>query len=52
MSLLTRLARRVTRRAPDFVIGGRDHPYLLRWFVIPTMLANGVKRLRLASNVS
>jgi hypothetical protein len=23
------------RRAPDFVIGGRDQPYMLRWWVIP-----------------
>lgn len=22
-------------RSPDFIIGGRDNPYLLRWFVIP-----------------
>lgn len=22
-------------RAPDFIIGGKDDPYLLRWFVIP-----------------
>jgi len=22
-------------RAPDFVIGSRDNPYLLRWFLIP-----------------
>lgn len=26
---------RVSRRKPDFVIGGGDRPYLLRWFVIP-----------------
>lgn len=24
-----------TRRAPDFIIGGRDDPYLLRWWIIP-----------------
>jgi hypothetical protein len=29
------LIARVTRRAPDFIIGGADRPYLLRWFVIP-----------------
>lgn len=23
------------RRAPDFVIGGKEDPYLLRWFLIP-----------------
>ena len=26
---------RVMSRPPDFVIGGDDDPYLLRWFVIP-----------------
>ncbi|MFM9880679.1 MAG: hypothetical protein ACKVOO_09765 [Burkholderiaceae bacterium] len=25
----------ITRRPPDFVIGGHERPYLLRWFVIP-----------------
>lgn len=30
------LRRRVAdRRAPDFVIGGEDDPYLRRWWVIP-----------------
>lgn len=29
------LARTINRRDPDFVIGGWDSPYLLRWFVIP-----------------
>lgn len=29
------LIERMTRRAPDFVIGGAERPYLLRWFVIP-----------------
>lgn len=33
--LLRALAMRVMRRAPDFIIGGRDNPYLLRWWVIP-----------------
>lgn len=23
------------KREPDFIIGGRDNPYLLRWWVIP-----------------
>jgi hypothetical protein len=23
------------RRKPDFIIGGADHPYLLRWWIIP-----------------
>lgn len=26
---------RATARMPDVVIGGREHPYLKRWFVIP-----------------
>jgi hypothetical protein len=29
------LIARVTRRAPDVVIGGVDKPYLIRWWVIP-----------------
>ena len=29
------LIARVTRRPPDFVIGGELHPYLRRWWVIP-----------------
>jgi hypothetical protein len=29
------IIRRVTRRPPDFVVGGHDNPYLRRWWVIP-----------------
>jgi hypothetical protein len=29
------LIYRMTRRAPDFVIGIQENPYLLRWWVIP-----------------
>lgn len=29
------LIARVTRRAPDFLIGGADDPYIRRWWVIP-----------------
>lgn len=29
------LIARVTRRAPDFVIGGWERPYLRRWWLIP-----------------
>jgi hypothetical protein len=29
------LLRRAQRRAPDFIIGGADDPYLLRWWLIP-----------------
>lgn len=35
MSIAERIIARVTRRAPDFVIGGADRPYLRRWWVIP-----------------
>ena len=35
MRLATWLIERMTRRDPDFIIGGRERPYLLRWFVIP-----------------
>lgn len=27
--------RIMDRRGPDFIVGGRDDPYLNRWFVIP-----------------
>lgn len=34
--LVRRMVERVpARRAPDVVIGGEDHPYLRRWWVIP-----------------
>lgn len=33
--LLNRFADRVMRRDPDKLIGGREHPYLVRWHVIP-----------------
>jgi hypothetical protein len=29
------LIARAQRRSPDFVIGGDERPYLLRWWVIP-----------------
>ena len=35
MSLAERLITRMTRRPPDFVIGGHERPYLRRWFVLP-----------------
>jgi hypothetical protein len=35
MSIAERLIARVTRRAPDFLIGGADAPYIRRWWVIP-----------------
>jgi hypothetical protein len=35
MKLADRFIARITRRPPDFVIGGADNPYLRRWFVIP-----------------
>lgn len=33
--LRARADRIIAARAPDFVIGGHDAPYLLRWWVIP-----------------
>lgn len=34
--MLLRFAQRLmASRAPDFVIGGHDRPYMLRWWVIP-----------------
>ena len=30
-----RLITRARTRAPDFIIGGDDRPYLLRWWLIP-----------------
>jgi hypothetical protein len=35
MKFAERLIARITRRAPDFVIGGDHRPYLRRWWVIP-----------------
>lgn len=35
MTFADRLIARVTRRPPDFVIGGEERPYLRRWWVIP-----------------
>lgn len=35
MNLADRIITRATRRPPDFIIGGADDPYLLRWWLIP-----------------
>lgn len=35
MKLAERLITSITRRPPEFVIGGHDRPYLRRWWVIP-----------------
>lgn len=35
MKIAERIIARVTRRAPDFVIGSAEDPYLLRWWIIP-----------------
>ena len=35
MSFADKIILRVTRRPPDFVIGGFENPYMLRWFVLP-----------------
>jgi len=34
-SLARRIIANATKRPPDFVIGGQDRPYLLRWWLIP-----------------
>lgn len=34
-ALADRLIARISRRAPDFQIGGSDNPYCNRWWVIP-----------------
>ena len=34
MKIADWLITRITRRPPDFIIGGADRPYLRRWFVI------------------
>lgn len=36
MTLADRLIAHVTRRPPDFVIGGEDRPYMRRWHLIKT----------------
>jgi hypothetical protein len=33
--LASRIIKKIMRRPPDFIIGGHERPYLLRWFVIP-----------------
>ena len=35
MSIADRIIDNALRRAPDFIIGGADRPYLLRWWLIP-----------------
>lgn len=35
LSLFRGVAERVSRRPPDFVIGGEANPYIRRWWVIP-----------------
>lgn len=30
-----RMICRHMTRMPDFIIGGHDHPYLLRWYIVP-----------------
>lgn len=35
MTLADRFIARMTRRLPDFVIGGPQRPYLRRWWVLP-----------------
>lgn len=33
--MLDRILARLTRRDPDFIIGGAEQPYLKRWWLIP-----------------
>lgn len=33
--LFLRLAMRMLNSEPDFIVGGKETPYMLRWFVIP-----------------
>jgi hypothetical protein len=33
--ITTRLRNRAARRAPDFLIGGSENPYMRRWWIIP-----------------
>lgn len=35
MRIAERLIARITRRPPDFVIGGHERPYLRRWWLLP-----------------
>lgn len=35
MRFADRLIARALKRSPDFIVGGRDKPYLKRWFLIP-----------------
>lgn len=35
MSLAEFIIGRVTKRAPDFLVGGNENPYMRRWWVIP-----------------
>lgn len=35
MTIFDRIIARVTRRPPDFVIGGDQLPYLRRWWILP-----------------
>jgi hypothetical protein len=35
MTIIDRVISRLSRRAPDIVIGGPDNPYLRRWWLIP-----------------
>lgn len=35
MNIADRFIARITRRPPDFIVGGEERPYLRRWWVIP-----------------
>lgn len=33
--MLLKLAQRIMKRPPDFVIGGTERPYMHRWYILP-----------------
>ena len=33
-AIASAVARRTMKRDPDFIVGGKDNPYLLRWYVL------------------
>jgi hypothetical protein len=35
MRLIDRIVDRISARTPDFVVGGKKKPYLIRWYVTP-----------------
>lgn len=51
MSIADRLIDTARARPPDFVIGGSDDPYLLRWYMLPrNLIGNAYLHLFLRSD--